>query len=81
MNDRAHKALGKPEMVELSYSKDGNTIRIRPIGEDGLNVEKAKVFAKGFFGHFRIGDEGRFVAVYDEIDNALYVSLDPPNRQ
>ena len=80
MNNIARERLSKPDVVELSYDKDSSTIRIKP-SQDGLNVKKTKVFAKGFFNYFGISSKGRFAAVYDDIDNALYVSIKQPNRQ
>ena len=80
MNNKAREKLNKPDVVELSFDKDNNTIRIKP-SQEGLNVKKTKVFAKGFFNYFRIGSKGRFAAVYSEADHALYVSIDQSNLQ
>ena len=80
MNNKSREKLNKPVAVELSYDKNNNTVRIRP-SKDGLSVKKTKVFAKGFFNYFNIEHKGRFVAAFEEKDNALYVSLDPSNKQ
>jgi len=80
MNTKAREKLNKPAVVELSFDKENNIIRIRQ-GKDGLSVKKTKVFAKGFFNHFKISSKGRYVAVFVESDNALYVNLDQSNQQ
>ena len=80
MNNKAREKLNKPEVVELSFDKDNNTIRIKP-SQDGLNVKKTKVFAKGFFNYFRISSKGRYAAVYNDTDNALYVNIEQTNLQ
>ncbi|MDF9407937.1 hypothetical protein L7E55_06120 [Pelotomaculum isophthalicicum JI] len=80
MNNKAREKLNKPEIVELAYDKSSNTIRIKS-SKDGLNVKKTKVFAKGFFNYFDINKKGRFAAVYDENESALYVNIDNTNLQ
>ena len=80
MNNIAREKLNEPAVVELSYDKEKNTIRIKP-SRDGLNVKKTKVFAKGFFNYFGISNKGRFSAVYNEVENALYVDINKPNLQ
>jgi hypothetical protein len=80
MNNKAREKLNKPDIVELAFDKNNNTIRIRP-SKDGLNVKKTKVFAKGFFNYFGISKKGRYAAVHDESEGVLYVSIDQTNLQ
>jgi hypothetical protein len=80
MNNKAREKLNQPENVELAFDKSRNIIRIKP-SNDGLNVKKTKVFAKGFFNYFNINKKGRFGAVYDENENVLYVNIDNSNLQ
>lgn len=58
--------------IEMAYDKDANLIRVKP-SEDGLNIKKTKVFAKGFFKHFNVAKKGRFAAEFKE--DALYIDL------
>lgn len=58
--------------IELAYDRDTNLIRIKP-SDDGQNLKKTKVFARGFFNQFNINKKGRFAAEFKE--NALYVDL------
>ncbi|MDH7578815.1 MAG: hypothetical protein QHH75_13605 [Bacillota bacterium] len=74
MNKQAREQLKAEDSIELAYDRDANVIRIRA-SEDGLAIKKTKVFAKGFYNYFGITKTGKFVARYDENENALYVDL------
>lgn len=75
INKPAREKLGEVEQVQLAYDKDSKIIRIKAVDEGGQNLKKTKVFAKGFFNYFDLNKTGKFVANYDEKDNALYVRL------
>ncbi|MCL6634741.1 MAG: hypothetical protein K6T29_03100 [Peptococcaceae bacterium] len=62
--------------VELAYDPDTNTIRIRPsTSESGLVLNKNKIGARGFFKHFNIQQKGKYNAVYNDNDKAIYIRL------
>ncbi len=77
LNKIAREKL-KADKVELAFDNDSNTLRITPSGE-GQTVKKTKVFARGFFNHFNIEKKGKFNAIFDDKENALFVSLDKEN--
>ncbi|HOV80885.1 MAG TPA: hypothetical protein PK728_12415 [Bacillota bacterium] len=61
-------------LVELAYDPDTKTIRIKPANdENGLVLNKNKIGAKGFFKHFNIGSKGKYSAVFNEKEKAIYV--------
>ncbi len=63
--------------VELAYDIDTKTIRIRPsTGENGLVLNKNKIGAKGFFKYFNIEQKGKYNAVYDDNEKALYIKIE-----
>ena len=74
MNKKARNLI-QADRLELSYDKDGRTIRIRRADEHGINMKKTKVYAKGFLEHFNIQEKGRFLADYKEDEEALYVKV------
>ena len=80
MNNKAREYLNNPAAVELSYDKDSGAIRIKP-ADSGLNVKKTKVFAKGFYNYFNIDAKGRYVADFNETEQALYVRIEQSNQQ
>lgn len=62
--------------VELAYDPETKTIRIKPsVNESGLVLNKNKIGARGFFKHFNIEQKGKYSAVYNDNENALYVRL------
>lgn len=62
------------EFVELAFDKDTKTIRIKASDSDhGLILNKNKIGARGFFKHFNIQQKGKYNAVYNENENAVYV--------
>jgi hypothetical protein len=63
------------ENVELAFDKDTKTIRIKAVDE-GQAIKKTKLFARGFFNHFGINTKGKYPAIYDQEENALFVKLD-----
>lgn len=73
LNKHAREKL-HTEKVELAYNGETNIIRIKA-AQDGQNIKKTKVFSRGFFNHFNITTKGKFVADYNEQENALYVDL------
>lgn len=75
LNKQAREKINA-EKVELAYDRDSNTIRIKATENGGQFIKKTKVFGKGFFNYFDINKRGKFVAKYDESENALYVELD-----
>ncbi len=74
LNKKA-RSLVQAERLELAYDKESKTIRLKRSVEDGINVKKTKVYAKGFLEHFNIQEKGRFTADYKETENALYVKV------
>lgn len=78
MNNKAREKLNNPVTIELAFDKERNIIRIKP-SSNGLTVKKTKVFAKGFYNHFGINKKGKFVAIYDENENALFADIDKPS--
>jgi flagellar hook protein FlgE len=73
LNKKARNLM-QAEKLELAYDKDSQILRIRRT-DNGINVKKTKVYAKGFLDHFDIQDRGKFVADYSEEDSALYVKI------
>lgn len=63
------------ENVELAYDRETKTIRIKAVAE-GQAIRKTKLFARGFFNHFEITEKGKFPAIYDEEEKALFVKLE-----
>ncbi len=62
------------EYVELAFDKVTKTIRIKASdSENGLVLNKNKIGARGFFKHFNIQQKGKYNAVYNEDENAVYV--------
>ncbi len=60
--------------VELAFDQDTKTIRIKASdSESGLILNKNKIGARGFFKHFNIVQKGKYNAVYNENENAVYV--------
>ncbi|MBP7332476.1 MAG: hypothetical protein KBA08_09280 [Firmicutes bacterium] len=60
--------------VELAFDKDTKTIRIKASnGENGLILNKNKIGARGFFKHFNIQQKGKYNAVFDENEKAIFV--------
>jgi flagellar hook protein FlgE len=74
MNKKARNLI-QADRLELAYDKDGKTIRIRRAEENGINMKKTKVYAKGFLEHFNIQEKGRFLADYEEDEDSLYVKV------
>jgi flagellar hook protein FlgE len=74
MNKKARNLI-QADRLELAYDTDGKTLRIKRAEEDGINLKKTKVYAKGFLEHFNIQEKGRFLADYKEDDEALYVKV------
>ena len=62
--------------VELAYDPETKLIRIKPsANESGLVLNKNKIGARGFFKHFNIEQKGKYGAVYNDNEKALYVRL------
>jgi hypothetical protein len=74
MNKKARNLI-QADRLELAYDTDGKTLRIKRAEEDGINLKKTKVYAKGFLEHFNIQEKGRFLDDYKEDDEALYVKV------
>jgi len=63
--------------VRLEYDFKNNIIKIAP-EEDinyGLLIKENKIKIKDFKEYFRINAEGKFEAIYNQDDNAVYVNL------
>lgn len=74
--DKVSRATLKCDLLELAYNAQSKSIRIRPGTEQtGLPLLKTKLNARGFFKEFNITDTGKYIAKYDENENALYVQL------
>ncbi|MCL6634913.1 MAG: hypothetical protein K6T29_04005 [Peptococcaceae bacterium] len=73
LNKHAREKLNT-EKVELAYDRESKTIRIKA-AEEGQNIKKTKVFSRGFFNYFKIAARGKYQAVYDEKEKALFVNL------
>lgn len=73
LNKHAREKLNA-EKVELAYDRETNTIRIKA-SDDGQNIKKTKVFSRGFFNYFKIAAKGKYQAIYDEKERALFVNL------
>lgn len=80
LNNVAREKLGSNN-VELAYDRETNTIRIRALPEGGMQIKKTKVFGKGFYNHFKIYPRGKFEAIFDEKERALYVKLPSNSAQ
>jgi len=64
------------EYVELAFDRDTKTIRIKASdSENGLVLNKNKIGARGFFKHFNIQQKGKYNAIYNEDENAIYVKF------
>lgn len=63
------------ENVELAFDRDTKMIRIKAVDE-GQAIRKTKLFARGFFNYFGINNKGKYPAIYDKEENALFVKLD-----
>lgn len=74
LNNIAREKLNSPR-IELAFDPETSTIRIKAVETGGIEIKKTKTFGKGFFNQFQINKKGKFTAVYDENDKALYVSL------
>ena len=74
LNKQAREKINS-EKVELAYDKETNTIRIKGTENGGQFIKKTKVFGKGFFNFFDIVKRGKFIAKFDESENALIVEL------
>lgn len=62
--------------IELAYDPDTRTIRIKPSSNDnGLVLNKNKIGARGFFKQFNIEQKGKYSAVYEDDEKALYVRI------
>lgn len=62
--------------IELAYDPDTKTIRIKPSNnENGLILNKNKIGARGFFKQFNIEQKGKYSAVYEDNEKALYVRI------
>lgn len=75
LNKIAREKLGA-QYVELAYDNEAGIIRVRAVEEDGMQIKKTKVFSRGFFKYFGINLKGRYEAIYDESDKALFIKVD-----
>ncbi|MFZ5645778.1 MAG: hypothetical protein ACOY46_19650 [Bacillota bacterium] len=74
MNNVAREKLGT-NRVELAYDTESKMVRIKAVESGGMEIKKTKMFGKGFFNAFQIEKRGKFPAVYDESEKALYIKL------
>lgn len=62
--------------VELAFDPDTKTIRIKASNnENGLILNRNKIGARGFFKHFNIQQKGKYNAVYNENEKAIFVRI------
>lgn len=69
------RALLNSSRIELAFDKDSGKIRIKGLNEGGIELKKTKVFGKGFFNQFGISKKGKFQAMYEPAENALYIQI------
>jgi len=74
LNNVAREKLAS-NRLELAFDPETNVIRIRGVESGGMELRKTKVFGKGFFNQFNITQKGRFDAVFNPDENALYVQI------
>lgn len=74
LNKKA-RSLIQTESLELAYDGNSKTIRIRGAEENGINMKKTKVYAKGFLDHFNIKGKGKFIAEFNEEEKALFAKV------
>jgi hypothetical protein len=74
LNKVAREKLGTSR-IELAYDMENNIIRIKAAENGGIKIKKTKFFGKGFFNQFGISKKGKFAAVFDEGERALFVKL------
>lgn len=74
LNNVAREKLNT-DRIELAFDREKNILRIKAADSGGMEVKKTKVFGKGFFNQFGISKKGKFVAVFDEGEKALFVKL------
>ena len=73
LNKTAYEKLSA-ESVELAYDRDGNAIRVRR-ADSGFKIQNKKITSKGFFKHFGLSLNGKFLARYSEEESSLVISL------
>lgn len=74
LNNVVREKLGT-ERIELAFDREKNIMRIKAAENGGMEIKKTKVFGKGFFNQFGITKKGKFPAVFDETEKALYVQI------
>lgn len=74
MNNVAREKLNTSK-IELAFDRDSKTLRIKAVENGGMEIKKTKVFGKGFFNQFGINKKGKFAAVFDEKEKALFVQI------
>ncbi len=74
LNSIAREKLNS-KRLELAYDAETGRIRIRAVSEGGMELKKTKVFGKGFFHYFNIQGKGRYPALFDPDENALFIQL------
>ncbi|MBO8129583.1 MAG: hypothetical protein H0Z39_10395 [Peptococcaceae bacterium] len=62
------------QYLELAYDDQTQTIRLRKANK-GFPVENRKINCKGFFKHFGIDVQGKFLARYDDQEKAFYINI------
>ncbi|MDA8096815.1 MAG: hypothetical protein C4575_00010 [Desulforudis sp.] len=73
LNKTAYEKLAA-ESVELAYDRDVNAIRVRR-SDSGFKIQNKKITSKGFFKHFGLNLNGKFLAKYIEQDRSLVITL------
>jgi len=78
INKHSRELLKVPARIELAYDKETNTIRIQATEENnGIELKKTKIYAKGFYKYFDFNEKGKYRAVYNGDKEALYVQIRP----
>lgn len=67
----------KTGKVEIAFDKKQKTLRIKPVesNEEGVEIQKTKIAARGFFKHFGIEIQGSFEGVWDDKEQAFMVKI------
>jgi len=74
LNKKCRELLNSPELLEIAYDNELNMLRIKS-SDTGLKLKKTKLYTRNLFNHFNIDKKGKFKAIFEENENALYVDL------
>lgn len=74
LNKKCRELLNSPELLEIAYDNELNMLRIKS-SDTGLKLKKTKIMARNLLNHFNIDKEGKFKAIFEEDENALFIDL------